>query len=310
MAIVYTFVTMLFLRRLFYIPAINIAIATLLRPFSRLMPAKLKFPVYGPFWFKIPGNKKAKYYTNPTSYHSKLLFWGGFEGFEYNSSRIFIQFAKNAQCMFDIGSNIGYYSLIAHAANSNVRVFAFEPMPASNAYLTKNLKNNGLKNFTVSDVAISNTNSTATFYAISNPKLPFIKDQLAGDGGLSTGHSGYRSKLEVNVKTIKLDDYVAANLPANMLIDLIKLDTEATEHWVLEGAHNVLSTHRPIIMCEVITGQIEHELEAILSKYNYAYYATSDNGLIEVTSIVNQKELKTEYFFVPVEKKAIVNTLS
>lgn len=296
-------------RRIFYSPSVNIALSRILRPFSGIMPANYKFPVYGPFKVKIPGGTSLNYNTNPTSYHSKLLFWNGFKGFEYNSSRIFIQFAKNAKCVFDIGANIGYYSLVANAVNPGVKVFAFEPMPAPNSYLKKNFEANNLRGYTVSNVAISNTNATATFYAISNPKLSFIKEQLAGDGGLSTGHSGNRSKQEVIVKTMRLDDYVAVNLDSETTIDLIKLDTEATEHWVLEGANNILANHRPIIMCEVITGQIENELQAILSKYNYQYFATSDNGLIKVESLVDTHINKTEYFFIPAEKAAIVETL-
>lgn len=300
---------MLFLRRLFYSPAINIAISTLLRPFSRLLPNKLKFPVYGPFRFTLPNGKKIKYFTNPTSYHSKLLFWFGFKGFEYNSSRIFVQLAKTSRCFFDVGSNIGYYSVVAGVTNPEIKVFAFEPMPAPNSYLHQNLKGNKLQHYVISDVAISNTNASATFYTIENPRFSFIAGQLAGDGGLSEDQSGSRSKQEVNVKTARLDDYIATALDGNTTIDLMKLDTEATEHWVLEGAHNVLSTHRPIIMCEVIQGQIENELQTILSKYSYAIYATSDKGLIEVTSLVGNDTSKTEFFFIPVEKTGIVKTL-
>jgi hypothetical protein len=51
--------------------------------------------------------------------------------------------------------------------------------------------------------------------------------------------------------------------------DLIKLDSEDTEHLVLRDAQEVLKNHNPIIMSEVINGQIVLENE--LKPHNYLF---------------------------------------
>ena len=108
---------------------------------------------------------------------------------------------------------------------------------------------------------MSNFTGTAQFSAIKNPKFIDIQDQLAGDGGLSEKFSGARSVFKFDVAVDTLDNYVLHKLPSNLKIDLIKLDTEASEHLVLAGAESVLQNHRPIIQCEVLPGQIEKELQ-------------------------------------------------
>ena len=301
---------MSFLHKVFYSKPINTILSRLLRPISGVIPAKYKFGVYGPFVLKFPGNITVQYYTNPTSYHSKLLFWDGFEGFENESSQYFAQLAKNAGCFFDVGANIGYYSLLAGAVNPGIAIFSFEPMPAPNAYLVKNLKLNHIKNFTTSNLALSNSKTQAEFYATANAKLGFIADQLSGDGGMSESHSGVRSLEKVKVNTITLDEYAAENLPEGMLIELMKLDTEATEHYVLEGATTILSKHRPIIMCEVISGQIEKELEQILSANNYLYFRTGKGKPQKVNSLTDNTASKFEYFLVPAEKESLLTNLA
>ncbi|MBP9070593.1 MAG: FkbM family methyltransferase, partial [Bacteroidia bacterium] len=97
-------------------------------------------------------------------------------------------------------------------------------------------------------------------------------------------------------------------LKADQVIDLIKLDTEGTENLVLEGATNVLSKQRPIIMCEVIKGFIEKEMETILSANNYLFYAVNQNGLVKVNSLQVEKG-KLDFFFVPKEKESLVSEL-
>lgn len=300
---------MSFLRKVFYSKPVNTTLSRVLRPFAGILPATSKFGVYGPFTLKFPGNIKVQYYTNPTSYHSKLLFWDGFEGFEYESSRYFAQLAKNANCFFDVGANIGYYSLLAGAVNPGITIFSFEPMPAPNAYLKRNLELNHIKNYQTSTLALSNTKTEAEFFATANAKLNFIADQLSGDGGMSESHSGVRSIEKVKVNTITLDEFAAKNLPQGKLIDLMKLDTEATEHYVLEGAANILAKHRPIIMCEVISGQIEKELEQILSANNYLYFRTGKGKPQKVNSLTDNTASKFEYFLVPAEKENMLLNL-
>ena len=89
-------------------------------------------------------------------------------------------------------------------------------------------------------LALSNVNGNASFYTRINPRMKSIADQLPEDSSLDS--SIVQSAIEVQVKLETLDNYVKQHLNENEKIDFIKIDTEATEHLVFQGAENVLKT--------------------------------------------------------------------
>ena len=138
--------------------------------------------------------------------------------------------------------------------------------------------------------------------------MEMLHSILFGDNSLNVEATGNISRIKIDVVTDTLDNFVSKNLDTNLKIDLIKLDTESTEHLVLEGGSNVLQNHRPIIMCEVIKGFTEKEIEKIISKYNYKFFEVVNNGLKLVNSLVVEKG-KNDYFFVPEEKLPLIKDL-
>jgi len=291
--------------KIIYNKYINSLLRTILKPFSKIIPANLKFPVNGVF--KVRGNQVPpfKISTNPTSWFSKKVFWDNVEGFEFNSVRVFCHLAKTSDVFFDIGANIGYYSLLASSIRKgSLSVYAFEPMPSAFQYLVENIAINGFNNIKPQQLALSDQQGSATFYSILNKKFKEFP-QLTGDGGLSATHSGERTKINFEVQINTLDNFVAKFLD-NKCIDLIKLDTEANEHKVLSGAHDVLKNHRPIIQCEILKNQIEDELENILGNYDYLYYRATDKGLDSVHTFRNNKTAFVDYYLVPKEKTKLI----
>lgn len=288
-----------------YSPLINYLYRTVLKPFSAILPNKYKIAVNGTFTVKSKSGIQFKMVTNPTNAVTKFLFWAGVEGFEYNSARVFCELVKNSKVLFDIGANIGYYSLLGSSiCHKKIEVFAFEPMPSIFDFLNKNCDANGFDNIRCFQLALSDAEGEATFYGVVNPKFENLP-QLTGDGGLSKEHSGKISKIQFKVNTIGLDDFVATHL-SDKKIDLIKLDTEANEHRVLSAAHKVLSEHRPIIQCEILKNQIETEIQNILDRYDYFYFRATDKGLVLVDSFSNNKSAFVDYYLVPKEKQSIV----
>lgn len=290
---------------LIYNKYINSLLRTFLKPFSRFIPTRFKFPVHGTFTVKGNQVPAFKVSTNPTSWFSKKVFWDNVEGFEFNSVKIFCELAKNSHVFFDIGSNIGYYSLLASAIkNKNITVYAFEPMPSAFAYLQENIKINGFANIRPQQLALSDQKGSAVFYSILNEKFKKFP-QLTGDGGLSQTQSGNRTKVTFDVRIDTLDNFVKEQLN-NSKIDLVKLDTEANEHHVLAGSGMVLKEHRPIIQCEILHNQIETEIEAVLQPYNYSYFRATDTGLVRVSSFLDNKTAFVDYYLVPKEKENLI----
>jgi len=282
----------------------NKVLRTTLKPFSRIIPSKYHFPVNGSYIICLEEGKKINFLCNPTSYLGRVLFWRGFKGFEYNLTRIFIQLVKTSGVFFDIGANIGYYSLLAKAYNKNIQVSGFEPMPASYKYFQKNTELNNFHDIRIEQLALSSQKGEAVFYAVYNPKFKEIEDHLAGDGSINPNVGKRSNQREIKVNTDTLDNYVKDNQINK--IDLIKLDTEASEHLVLSGAQHILEHHKPLIMCEVLPDQIEDKLDAIFKKYNYLYFKAYPEGLKQIDSLHHSDEIN-DYLMVPENKTATIS---
>ena len=290
---------------LLYDETINALTRSLLRPFRAVLPTSVKFPVNGTMMVRGKSAPSFKMNTNPTNAVTKFLFWNDIEGFEFNAVQVFLKLLPQTNVFFDIGSNIGYYSLLAaSASNDSIETYAFEPMPSIYDYLVKNCKINKYKNIHPVKLALSDCNGEAEFYAINNPKFAQFP-QLTGDGSLNENSSVNGSKTFFKVQTETLDTFVANTLGSKK-IDLIKLDTEANEHKVLAGATMVLSKHRPIIQCEVLKNQIEDELENVLAPHNYLYFVATHKGLQVVKSLKGNTTPYNDHYLVPAEKLEIL----
>ncbi len=75
------------------------------------------------------------------------MFWKGLDqGWEKISLGLWLSLCKTANVVFDVGANIGIYSLAAKVANPQVVVHAFEPLGMNYKILTENCR---LNNFDV-----------------------------------------------------------------------------------------------------------------------------------------------------------------
>jgi len=284
---------------------INTIVRTLVKPFSNIISKKFYFAIDGTIDVKLTEGKHLLFTANPTSNLLRVLFWQGIEGFEYNEYKIFTELAKKSNCFFDIGANIGYYSIVAKLFNKNIIVHGFEPLPGARKYFQKNVTLNNFDDIIIQEIALCDQTGEAEFYSNINPRFKHLEDHLFGDSSLDINATGNFQRVKFNVKTDTLDNYVLNNLKSDLKIDLIKMDTEGTENLVLKGAHNVLTFHQPIIMCEIIKGFIEKEMEDILKKYNYSFYIVRTNGLEYSANLVAEKG-KTDYFLVPESKSVSI----
>jgi len=294
-------------KKFIYIPAVNLFVRTVLSPFKSIVPVKYRFPVTGKITVKLPESKSFIFSGNETSPHTRQMFWYGIEGFEYGTLNVFIHLIKQSKCFFDIGANIGYYSLTAACYNTKTNIYAFEPLPAALKYLKINIALNHFNNIVANDLALSNSKGEAVFYSYLNPKFKHISEHLRGDSSLVIGDDIAGERIEFKVETQTLDEYVKLNLKSEQKIDLLKIDTEGSENLVFEGGQMVLSEHRPIIMCEIIKGGIEKIIDSQLSTHNYKFYLIDDKGLIHKTKI-EPESIKEDYFCVPQEKVSLIES--
>lgn len=280
---------------------LNKIISKLISPFKKLVPEKYYFAIDGTHKIRLTEGKSMLFHANPTSNLLRVLFWKGIEGFEFKEYNIFVQLAKKSKVFFDIGANIGYYSIVAKKFNPEIIVHGFEPMPSANKYFNINKMLNNFNDIHIHSIALTDYKGEAVFHSNLNPRFPQIKDHLFGDNSLDEKATGNISRIKINVKTNTLDQFVEENLDKTLKIDLIKMDTESTEHLVLQGGKAILRNHRPIIMCEVIKGFHEHEIAFVLKEFDYDFFEVTNKGLVYVNTLYVEKG-KNDYFFIPKEK--------
>ena len=149
--------------------------------------------------------------------------------YELALSRRVVRLARSGGTLVDVGANLGYFVLLwADAARQN-RCLAIEPSPRNVELLRHNVARNGLSDrVQVVGAAAGRERGTMAF----DPGPP---DQT-GWGGLVVVPRGSAFEVE----TVRLDD-LAGHLPS---VELLKVDAEGADGWVLMGAERLLRERR------------------------------------------------------------------
>ncbi len=139
--------------------------------------------------------------------------------------------------VLDIGANIGNHSL-AFSTQAQA-VYAFEPLPEVFSVLSQNIAQNDLTNVFANNLALSDTNDEDDIYMV-----------LEGNVGAS---SFDKREAEHNVAKVKVSKRIGDELVAELginKIDMIKIDVEAHEVFVLQGLKNSIEKFKPYIVME------------------------------------------------------------
>lgn len=132
----------------------------------------------------------------------------------------------------DVGANYGYFTCMWAAARADNRVIAFEASPRNLGKVTANVERNGLQ----SRVTIV---PKAAGRELGRMSFSLGPEHETGWGGLSLSPGS--NEVEVEVTT--LDDHFAA-MPDAPVIDVLKIDTEGADTWVIQGAEKLLTEKR------------------------------------------------------------------
>ncbi len=183
-----------------------------------------------------------------------------FNGYEPEQSAAFLREFKPGQMFFDIGANIGYYTLLgAKLVGPAGAVFAFEPSIRNLSCLHRHLLLNGSTNVSVLAAACSDAPTLASFSAGPN----------FGEGHLDAGDSsasGAASGTWTLVPTVTVDSVVAR---IGIAPDIMKIDVEGAEMEVLRGAENTLQNKRPKIFLSVHSSELRRNCLEYLAGFGY-----------------------------------------
>lgn len=175
--------------------------------------------------------------------------------YENEKQKRFADEVDLGQVVYDIGANVGYYTLLASIlVGPKGKVIAFEPLPRNLAFLRTHLKINNLKNVQIIDSAISDTKGEMFFSTDTHHAMGHISQ----DGSL-------------RVKVVSLDEIVTnLGLPKP---DVLKIDIEGAEYEALIGAEEQLRRHHPMIFLATHGTEVHHQCCAYLTELGYALEA-------------------------------------
>jgi FkbM family methyltransferase len=232
------------------------------------------------------GGKKIKLITNQTDFVAFCVFWDGLYGYEYLD--IFEEIIKKCRGFVDVGANAGLFSLLAATVNQDIKVLAIDPSQAAAYYVPKNIATNRLqKNIAFHNLALSDDEGEMTFFEVKNPKYSYLNYNLGGASSLYEKPKHYQER---KVKVTTLDKLAEANPDQVSAIDFIKIDAEGAEPQIIRGIGRTINKHKPIIVCEILFGLIEKELEEVFSGYGYHFYFHKNNGLQLKESLVRETD--------------------
>jgi FkbM family methyltransferase len=194
-----------------------------------------------------------------------------FQGLEPSVVQVASRILRRGDTAVDIGANVGFLTRqFAAMVGTSGRVFAFEPDPATFAYLAYNTGR--LAQVECSAAAMSDRNGTMTFY-------------LHPTSGMSNSLvNAWEHARSIDVKTFTFDAWAASiNLGR---IGLIKIDVEGAEPLVLRGMLKTLSSsQKPQIIAEFCPANLasraaEEEMFQLFTNHGYALHRISSEGTL------------------------------
>jgi len=179
-------------------------------------------------------------------------------------------------CFYDVGANIGIYSLwAARLVGDGGEVHAFEPVPSTRSLLSRFVAQNvGKLTAPVTVVPSAVGASAGQSYIDVRPAESALAHITSGD-----------TAAAVRVDATTLDDYFAGqSVAGHRPPDLVKIDVEGYELEVLKGGRRLWAS-QPMIVLEVIpahlarNGSSSADLYRLLGEAGYEVHDLTPRGL-------------------------------
>jgi FkbM family methyltransferase len=204
----------------------------------RLLPRGMTVPI-------LQGPLRGKKWILGSQRHA---FWLG--GYEPHMQTLMARELKKGRTFYDIGANVGFYTLLGSFCVAPGSVFAFEPLPANLKFLKRHLAINQVQNVRVLQLAISDEIGAAKFRAESTGAM----GQLDSSG-------------DVNVNMSTIDALLDSReiLPP----DCIKMDIEGAEWKALIGARECFQQYKPVLFLATHGKEIHDRCRDLLCSWRY-----------------------------------------
>jgi len=212
-----------------------------------------------------------------------------FGAYEKADSDLLFRLLEDHMCIFDIGANVGWYSLNFAQALPTTTIYAFEPIPATFGYLQANISLNQATQVHPHNFGFSDREAELTFY--------FDPQGSGGASAVDLHGTGVAQKIECKVR--RLDDFVEAS---GERVDFIKCDVEGAELFVLQGGVETLRKYKPVVFAEMLRkwaakfNYHPNQIIELMAGLGYCCFVGRGGKLKEIKT-VNEDTAETNFFF-------------
>jgi FkbM family methyltransferase len=205
------------------------------------------------------------------------------------------KFSNKKKIIFwDIGSNIGLYSIYAAVIHKNIEVISFEPSITNLRTLGLNISRNKLtkKIKIITNPLSDKTNCLSTMKETSSEEgsaLNTFRENFDFQG------KSFKSKLEYQLLGLSIDYLIKRKILE--VPDYIKIDIDGLEHLVLRGAKTILSSNKikkiSIELNENFQSQYTEVLK-VMKKNNFElqYNSKLNPIFFPKESLINKRSIK------------------
>jgi FkbM family methyltransferase len=149
---------------------------------------------------------------------------------------------KNDLIFWDIGANIGLYSIYNALKNKNSTTISFEPSTSNLRVLSRNISiNNFERNIKIFSIPLTNKENQ---FLIMN-ECDFIEGGALNSFGENFNYEGkqFKSKMKYQIFGTTINYLIKSKIL--LIPDYIKIDVDGIEHLILEGS-NLYLKHKKI----------------------------------------------------------------
>jgi len=185
---------------------------------------------------------------------------------EPQKTECLVRILKPGQVVFDVGANIGYYTLLASRLTGQTgKVLAFEPSPRNVSYLYRHLALNRIRNAAVLPAACSDHTGLSSFSEGADCATGRLweRDARSAESGLAV------------IATVSIDDVVRES---GLVPDVIKIDVEGAEEHVLRGAYQSISRALPVLLVAMHSASLRLSCTDYLVTLGYEVTAVCEDA--------------------------------
>lgn len=239
---------------------------------------------------------------------------------------------RDGDCVFDVGANIGLFTLFVHSRCADARVFAFEPSPPAYDVLRRNVAAY-CPNTTVFDCGLADSNGERpfTFYRNSTVFSGFAADPARDRVAVeAVVRNAVRTTLPADSPDLEplVDELTRGRLdtesylrPTRTLssviessmngyglprIDLLKIDAEGSEAAILAG---IADEHWPLIrqvVAEVHDAACGRQLQALLTQRGFQVVLDSTDEALRGTGFAHVFARRPERIEPPASRRTLL----